>query len=93
MKILNRIKAKVTGKKWEYSYPYRPAMQLQRGEKVVAMPFRGDDGGVHVRPIGDAIEHELSDDCPCEPRIEPVFDDENVVGFMTVHRALDEREW
>jgi len=41
----------------------------------------------HVVPIGDVIEHELGDDCPCGPRVEFVTG-----GSVVVHYSLDNRE-
>jgi hypothetical protein len=47
---------------------------------------------VHVVPIGDLIEHETSDACPCGPRTEPVKRDDGSMGWLHVHHSLDGRE-
>ena len=46
----------------------------------------------HVHPVGDLIEHELTDDCPCGPRQEPVKRDDGSTGWLVVHNSLDGRE-
>lgn len=47
----------------------------------------------HVFPRGDLIEHDTdSEDCPCGPRVEPVFRDDGSASWMVVHHALDGRE-
>lgn len=47
---------------------------------------------MHVRPIGDLIEHPMTDDCPCGPRTEPVTRDDGSIGWVIVHHSLDGRE-
>ena len=47
---------------------------------------------VHVHPVGDLIEHALSDDCLCGPRTEPVQRDDGSMGWLYVHHSLDGRE-
>ena len=42
---------------------------------------------VHVLPLGDLIEHEESQDCPCGPRVEWCGS-----GWVVVHNSLDGRE-
>jgi len=46
----------------------------------------------HVVPVGDLIEHELTDDCPCGPRSEAVKRDDGSYGWVVVHHSLDGRE-
>jgi hypothetical protein len=47
---------------------------------------------LHVHPLHDLIEHELTGDCPCGPRPEPVKRDDGSVGWLLVHNSLDGRE-
>lgn len=47
---------------------------------------------VHVLPVGDLIEHQARDDCPCGPRTEPVERDDGSMGWLHVHHSLDGRE-
>lgn len=54
--------------------------------------FIADDGNVHVRPVGDLVEHELTEDCACGPSAQPVKRDDGSVGWLIVHHALDGRE-
>lgn len=49
-------------------------------------------GGVHVVPGNDLIDHDVSDECPCGPRSEPVKCDDGSVGWLSVHHSLDGRE-
>jgi hypothetical protein len=51
-----------------------------------------DADSVHVRPLGDLIEHELTDACPCGPEQQPVKRDDGSVGWLVVHHSLDGRE-
>jgi hypothetical protein len=47
----------------------------------------------HVLPAGDLIEHvNTGDDCPCGPRVEPVFREDGSNGWLIVHHSLDGRE-
>lgn len=46
----------------------------------------------HVYPLADIIEHEMTDDCPCGVRTEPVKRDDGSVGWLHVHHSLDNRE-
>lgn len=50
-----------------------------------------EDGSVHVEPVDDLIEHEVSD-CPCGPRTEPVKAADGSVGWVVSHMSLDGRE-
>ena len=43
---------------------------------------------IHVLPINDVVEHEESEDCPCEPRIEG-----DGPRFIIIHHAFDRREF
>ncbi len=47
---------------------------------------------VHVVPIGDIIEHDLSDDCICIPNQKPVTRDDGSIGWLATHSSLDGRE-
>lgn len=38
------------------------------------------------------IEHEISEDCICGPRCEPVKCDDGSIGWLYVHHSLDGRE-
>ena len=49
-------------------------------------------GTAHVHPLGDLIEHQLDDECPCAPRQEPVKREDGSVGWLVVHNSLDGRE-
>lgn len=53
---------------------------------------RTEPGVVHVRPLGDLMEHEESPDCWCGPRAELVRSDDGPDGWLHVHAALDGRE-
>lgn len=50
-----------------------------------------DSGSVHVRPVGDLIEHSWAD-CPCGPAVQPVKRDDGSCGWLYVHHSLDGRE-
>lgn len=50
---------------------------------------------LHVAPIGDLIEHDMSTDqpdCPCGPTTEAVFRADGPDGWIIVHHSLDGRE-
>ncbi len=47
---------------------------------------------VHVVPIGDLIDHEDDDDCPCGPAMIPVERDDGSIGWVVSHHSLDGRE-
>jgi hypothetical protein len=47
---------------------------------------------LHVVPVGDLIEHELTDPCPCGPQDQSVIRDDGSMGWVTVHASLDGRE-
>ncbi len=47
---------------------------------------------LHVVPIGDLIEHETNDDCPCGPRQEAAVREDGSYGWVVVHHSLDGRE-
>lgn len=46
----------------------------------------------HVVPVGDLIEHETTDECPCGPRSDEVERDDGSYGWVVVHHSLDGRE-
>jgi hypothetical protein len=46
---------------------------------------------VHVRPIGDLIEHD-AEDCTCGPTVEPVQREDGSTGWLYIHHSLDGRE-
>jgi hypothetical protein len=47
---------------------------------------------LHVHPVGDLIEHEISEDCLCGPRVQPVVREDGSIGWLIVHHSLDGRE-
>ena len=47
---------------------------------------------LHVSPVGDLIDHDTDDDCPCGPRTEPVRREDGSMGWVVVHHSLDGRE-
>lgn len=50
---------------------------------------------LHVRPVGDLVEHDTSTaepDCACGPRVRPEKRDDGSVGWLIVHHSLDGRE-
>lgn len=49
-------------------------------------------GDVHVHPVADLIDHELTDGCPCGPTAEPVERDDGSIGWILIHHSLDGRE-
>jgi hypothetical protein len=46
----------------------------------------------HIHPCDDLIEHELTDDCVCGPRIEPIEREDGSLAWNVVHHSLDGRE-
>ena len=46
----------------------------------------------HVHPVGDLIDHEFTDECPCGPRQELVRLADGSDGWLVVHHSLDGRE-
>jgi hypothetical protein len=49
--------------------------------------FDDAEGRHHVVPLDDLVEHELSDDCCCGPKVDVVN-----WPFLVIHSALDGRE-
>lgn len=51
---------------------------------------------LHVSPMNDVIEHDMSTchpDCVCGPRVEPVTRRvDGSLGWMIIHHSLDGRE-
>ena len=47
---------------------------------------------VHVVPVGDLLDHEDTDDCPCGVTIEPVERKDGSIGWLHIHHSLDGRE-
>ncbi len=47
---------------------------------------------LHVYPLGDLIEHEVSETCACLPTVEPVERDDGSYGWIHKHHSLDGRE-
>lgn len=47
---------------------------------------------IHVEPVGDLIDHEDSDECPCGPDIECVPNPDGSDGWLITHHSLDGRE-
>jgi hypothetical protein len=48
--------------------------------------------GAHVIPVGDAIEHDKTDDCVCGPSFERVGRDQGGDGWLAIHHSVDGRE-
>lgn len=46
----------------------------------------------HVHPVGDLIDHELDEDCPCGPAQELVKQPDGSDGWLITHHSLDGRE-
>lgn len=46
------------------------------------------DGDIHVTPVNDLIDHELSEDCICGPEPELLENGK----WMYAHESLDRRE-
>lgn len=44
---------------------------------------------VHVLPVNDLIDHDLTDSCPCGPADQSVIRDDGSVGWIVVHASLD----
>jgi len=51
-----------------------------------------DDDTLHVHPLDDIIRHEVTEDCPCGPTLNPVHRDDGSYGWLYVHHSLDGRE-
>ena len=47
---------------------------------------------LHVVPVGDLIEHQTDDGCPCGPTSKPEQRDDGSFGQVVVHHSLDGRE-
>jgi hypothetical protein len=50
---------------------------------------------LHVRPVGDLVEHDTSTgepDCVCGPEVRPEKREDGSMGWLIVHRSLDGRE-
>jgi hypothetical protein len=47
---------------------------------------------VHVHPVDDLIEHELTDECPCGPESRREVLEDGSDGWLVVHHSLDGRE-
>lgn len=54
---------------------------------------RGNGDHVHVTPVDDLIEHDVTDDgdCVCGPEVEPIPRDDGSFGWSIVHHPLDSR--
>jgi hypothetical protein len=46
----------------------------------------------HIIPVGDLIDHEVSDDCVCGPQAEPISREDGSMNWLYVHHSLDGRE-
>lgn len=51
-----------------------------------------DPNCVHVYPVADIIEHELSEDCVCGPECRPCPREDGSFGWLYMHSSLDGRE-
>lgn len=49
-------------------------------------------GDVHTYPVGDTVEHEISQECVCGPTVEPVPRSDGSMGWHLLHHSLDGRE-
>lgn len=47
---------------------------------------------LHVRPLDDLIEHELTEECVCGPQTIPSMREDGSNGWLVVHNSLDGRE-
>jgi hypothetical protein len=50
------------------------------------------DNNVHVVPLNDLIDHDLTDTCTCGPNDQAVIRDDGSIGWVTIHHSLDGRE-
>lgn len=51
-----------------------------------------DNDDVHVVPVADTIDHVKTDDCACEPTVEPVKRKDGSIGWVYTHNAQDGRK-
>ena len=56
------------------------------------MAERTEPGLVHVHPLGDLLEHDLTEDCPCGPAPRLATGQGGPDGWLIVHHSLDGRE-
>jgi hypothetical protein len=47
---------------------------------------------LHIVPVADLIDHDLTDECACGPADESVTHDDGSIEWVTVHASLDGRE-
>jgi hypothetical protein len=47
---------------------------------------------LHVHPSADLVEHDLTEDCACGPRAQPVPCEDGSMVWLIVHASLDGRE-
>ena len=50
---------------------------------------------LHVRPVGDSVEHDTSTGepvCVCGPEVRPEKREDGSMGWLVVHHSLDGRE-
>lgn len=47
--------------------------------------------GIHVYPPDDVVSHELTDDCVCGVRNDPILRDDGSINWVVIHFALDGR--
>lgn len=52
----------------------------------------GDQHHQHVLPLGDAVEHDESEDCVCGPDVEPIQRADGSMAWLVTHHSLDGRE-
>ncbi len=50
------------------------------------------EGAVHVHPLKDLVQHELTDDCVCGPRTELHKGSGKPDLYAFIHHALDGRK-
>jgi hypothetical protein len=47
---------------------------------------------VHTLPVNDVIAHEPSEDCACQPIVQPVKDEDGTMNWQIIHNAWDGRQ-
>ncbi len=47
---------------------------------------------LHIKPVGDIVEHTDDDYCVCGPQPEAVKRPDGSIGWLIIHHALDGRD-
>lgn len=63
-----------------------------RQAQGVRLLERGPDSSLHDLPDGDLVMHEVREDCPCGPVVQPVKQADGTVDWLVRHVSLDGRE-